>query len=391
MRKKKVILAYSGGLDTSCCVQWLKDKGFEVICFSANLGSEFSPQDLKKRALKTGASKIYIKDLRKEFAQEYILPCLKSGAVYQNKYVLSTALGRPLIAKYLVDIAKKENASFVSHGCSAKGNDQVRIDLTVMMLAPRLKIIAPLREWGFTSRQMEIEYAKKKKIPIKTTKEKPYSIDKNIWGISVEAGVLEDLAKEPPEHTYILVNRIENTPDKPDYVEIEFAKGVPVKLNGRKMDFVLLIERLNKIGAKHGIGRTDLIENRTVGIKSREIYEAPGAWILHFALQEIENLVLDREALDFKRTAAEKYANLVYQGLWFSALKKGLDAFVWRLMDRVSGKVRLKLFKGNISVVSRYSGNSLYKKSLATYGEKDQFNRSWAEGFINIWGMPYKR
>jgi len=287
---KKVILAYSGGLDTSCCVHWLVNRGYKVICFSANLGSEFSPADLRKRAIKSGADKIYVKDLRKEFAYQYILPALKAGACYEGKYLLATALGRPLIAKYMVDIAKKEGAKFVSHGCSAKGNDQVRLDVSVNILNPKLKIIAPLREWNLTSREKEIDYAKKYKIPIKISKNRIYSIDKNIWGISVEGGSLEDLEKKVPEDSYYLTRPIKDADDKAINVDIEFGKGVPFKLNGKRMVFVKMIEKLNAIGAKCGIGRTDLIEDRTVGIKSREIYEAPAAWILHTAHKELETL-----------------------------------------------------------------------------------------------------
>lgn len=389
--KKKVVLAYSGGLDTSCVIAYLKEKGFEVICFSANLGSEFSPADLKKRALMTGASKIHVKDLRAEFGKDYILPALKANAVYEGKYVLSTALGRPLIAKYLVDMAREENAEFVAHGCTGKGNDQVRIDVTVKMLDRRLKIIAPLREWELTSRESEIEYAKVRKIPIKATQEKIYSIDKNIWGVSIEAGVLENLENEPKEDAYIFTKSLEQASSAPEAVEIEFEKGVPVKLNGKKKELVSLIEALNKIGGRHCIGRTDLVEDRTVGIKSREVYEAPAAWILLNAHKELEHLVLDKDTLAFKETAALKYARLVYQGLWFSTLKQSLDAFIEKTQEVVTGKVTLKLYKGNIIPAKRSSKNSLYKQALATYGKDDQFDKKDAQGFINIFAMPYVR
>ena len=388
--KKKIILAYSGGLDTSCCVAYLKDKGFDVICFSANLGSEFSPQELKKMARKSGVSKLYVKDLRSELADEYILPSLKAGAVYQGKYLLSTALGRPLIAKYLVEVAKKEKATYVAHGCSAKGNDQVRLETAIKALNSKLKVIAPLREWSLTSRDSEIEYAKSKKIPIKATKEKIYSIDKNIWGVSIEAGILEDLDKEPDQSAFILTKSLEKTPGKSQYVDIEFKGGKPVKLNGQSLDLVNLIERLNNIGGKHCIGRTDLVEDRTVGIKSREIYEAPAAWILYRAHKELESLTLDRVTLQFKEFVSLEYSRLAYQGLWFSSLKKALDSFIDSVQTRVTGKVRLKLFKGNIIVSKRSSEYSLYSKSLATYGKQDSFNRNWADGFINIWSMPFR-
>ena len=388
---KKVILAYSGGLDTTCCLKWLKDQGYEVVCFSADLGGEISPADLRKRAIKSGASKIYIKDLRKEFAYGYILPALEANLVYEDKYVLSTALGRPLIAKHLVELAKKEKAKFVSHGSTGKGNDQLRFELTTQVLGPNLKTIVPLRVWDLTSRESEISYAKKNKLPLKTTKEKIYSVDKNIWGTSVEGGVLEEPEKEPPLNSYYSVQPLKKVPNKEISLSIEFHKGTPVKLNGKKMDLVSLIEKLNKIGAKAGIGRTDLIEDRVVGIKSREIYEAPGAWILLGAHKELESLVLDGEIRQFKQLVAYKYAQLVYQGLWFTNLREALTNFVNSTQKRVTGKISLKLYKGNITVAKRISKYSIYKQELATYGKKDSFDRSWAEGFINIWSAPYKK
>ncbi|RKY38649.1 MAG: argininosuccinate synthase [Candidatus Omnitrophota bacterium] len=386
---KKVILAYSGGLDTTCAIKWLKDKGFKVVCFSANLGSEFSPQDLKKRSLQSGTEKIYIKDLRREFAYFYILPALKAGACYEGKYLLSTALGRPLIAKYLVEIAKKEKASFVAHGATAKGNDQVRFEVSISILNPNLKIIAPLREWELKNRQEEIDYARKNKLPIRVTKEKPYSIDKNIWGLSIEGGILEDLKKIPPPDSYLLMKPLKKVKNKEKYVEIGFRKGMPFSLNGKEMDLVSLIEKLNLIGGECGVGRTDLIEDRVVGIKSREIYEAPAAWILYTAHKELESLTLDRETIFFKELISLKYAQLVYQGLWFTELRSYLDAFIERTQKRVSGKIGLRLYKGNITVVKRSSPNSLYKRELATYGDKDLFDRSFAKGFIKLWSMPY--
>jgi len=386
---KKLVLAYSGGLDTSCCLKWLKDKGFEVVCFSADLGSEFSPAELRKKIAKSKNVKIYIKDLKKEFANDYILPALKAGALYQNKYLLNTALGRPLIAKHLVDLANKEGATFVSHGCTAKGNDQVRIEVGVKTLNPKLKIIAPLREWELTSRESEIAYAKKNKIPVSVTKKKIYSIDQNIWGVSIEAGILEDLNNQPDEDAFVLTQSLDKAPSKSQLITIEFEKGKPVKLNDQTLDLVTLIDKLNKIGGKHCIGRTDLVEDRVVGIKSREIYEAPAAWILYTAHKELENLVLDRETLYFKELVALKYSQLVYQGLWFSTLKKSLDNFVDGTQNKVSGKITLKLCKGNIIIAKRNSNFSLYKQDLATYGEGDKFNRDWAGGFINIWSQPF--
>jgi len=387
--KEKLVLAYSGGLDTSCCLEWLKDKGFKVICFSADLGSEFSPAQLKKKVAKSGGVKLHIKDLKKEFAEEYILPSLKAGALYQGKYLLNTALGRPLIAKYLVEVAKKEKAAYVAHGCTGKGNDQVRLEMAVKALNPKLKILAPLREWELTSRESEIAYAKKKKIPISSTNKKIYSIDMNIWGVSIEAGILENLNNEPKEDAFILTRSLKKAPSKPQYLTIEFKKGKPVKLNNKVIDLVTLIERLNKIGGKHSIGRTDLVEDRLVGIKSREVYEAPAAWILYTAHKELESLVLDRETLYFKEAVSLKYSQLVYQGLWFSTLKKSLDNFIAETQGVVSGKITLKLCKGNIIIAKRSSPFSLYHEELATYGKKDKFNRTWAEGFINIWSQPF--
>lgn len=387
---KKVVLAYSGGLDTSCCIQWLKDKGFEVICFSANLGSEFSPADLKKRAIKSGASKIYIKDLKKEFADEYILPALQANAIYEGKYVLSTALGRPLIAKHLVEVAKKEKADFVAHGCTGKGNDQVRFETTTAILAPALRTIAPLREWELTSREEEIEYAKEHNIPIKATKEKVYSIDKNIWGVSVEGGSLEDLDKEPPENSYYFVKPPKKAINKEVNIGITFKQGVPIALNGKAMDLVTLIDKLNIIGGSCAVGRTDAIEDRVIGIKSREIYEAPAAWILYTAHRELEALTLDRETIFFKELISLKYSQLVYQGLWFTKLKQALDSFIVSTQKYVTGKIGLKLYKGNILITKRSSPNSHYKKEFATYGEGDKFDRTQAEGFIKLWAMPHQ-
>jgi len=388
--KEKVVLAYSGGLDTTCCIRWLHDKGFRVICFSADLGSEFSPSDLKNRAIKAGAEKIYIKDLKEEFAQEYILSSLKAGALYEGKYVLSTALGRPLIAKYLVEIAKKEKAEFVAHGCTHKGNDQIRFETSIKILAPDLKIIAPLREWNLKSREDEVENAKRNKLPVKASKEKIYSIDKNIWGASIEAGILEDIEKEPPLDSYLFVKSPQKAQDEEINIEIEFEKGVPIKINGRRKSFLKIINYLNKIGKDAGIGRTDLIEDRVVGIKSREIYEAPAAWILHTAHKELEHLTLDREVLFFKEIVSLKYAQLIYQGLWFSQLKKALDAFVEETQKHVTGKITLKLYKGSIIITKRKSPHSLYKKTFATYGREDILKKEWAEGFINLFSLPFR-
>ncbi len=392
---KKVVLAYSGGLDTSCIVRWLSDRGYEVICFVADLGQGLGQgEDLAKieqRALVAGASKVYIKDLQDEFIRDFILPALKANAIYEGKYLLATALGRPLIAKYLVNIAHREKAQAVAHGCTGKGNDQVRFEVTVGILDPKLEIIAPVRDWEFKSREEEIEYAKVHNIPIDVTKKKPYSIDRNIWGISIEAGVLEDLEQEPPEDAYLITKSPSQGNSYPKYIEIYFEEGVPKKIDGKTYRLKSLINQLNEIGGLYGIGRSDLVENRLVGIKSREIYEAPAATILYNAHKELESLVLDREVSHFKEIISLKYSELVYYGLWFSILKKALDGFVNATQGYITGTIRLKLAKGNCIAVSRKSPYSLYKKELSTYGAQDKFNQKLAEGFIKIWGMPYQR
>jgi len=390
---KKVVLAYSGGLDTSCAVRWLKEKGYEVICFVADLGQGLGGEDFHKiesRGLAAGASKVYIKDLKDEFINDFIIPALKANAIYEGKYLLSTALGRPLIARHLVNIAHKENAQAVAHGCTGKGNDQVRFEVTVGVLDQKLDILAPVREWEFKSRDEEIEYAQMHNIPIDVSKKKPYSIDRNIWGISIEAGILEDLEQEPPEDAYIITKRPSGVSSYPKYIEISFEKGVPKKIDGKAYKLKELIAQLNEIGGFYSIGRTDLVENRLVGIKSREIYEAPAATILYIGHKELESLVLDRELAHFKELISLKYAELVYYGLWYSPLREALDAFVESTQKQVTGSIRLKLFKGSCVAVGRKSPYSLYKKELSTYGSGDKFNQKLAEGFIRIWGMPYR-
>jgi len=394
-KMKKVILAYSGGLDTSCAIRWLKEQtGFEVICFVADLGQGLGQGEdfevIEERALAAGALKVYIKDLQDEFVEDFVMPALKANAIYEGKYLLATALARPLIAKYLVQIAHKEKAKAIAHGCTGKGNDQVRFEVSVGILDPDLEIIAPVRVWEFKSREEEIEYANMYNIPIDVTKKKPYSIDRNIWGVSIEAGVLENLEQEPPEDAYLITKSPTLQSTYPKYIEIYFEKGIPKKIDGKTLKLRNLISQLNEIGGLHGVGRTDLVENRLVGIKSREIYEAPAATILYTAHKELESLVLDRELAHFKETASLKYSELVYYGLWYSPLKEALDSFVNSTQKRVSGSVKLKLFKGNCVAVARKSPHSLYKKELSTYGKEDKFNQKLAEGFIKIWGMPYK-
>lgn len=392
---QKVVLAYSGGLDTSCIARWLVDRGWKVICFVADLGQGLGAgEDLgavKARAMAAGASKVYVQDAQDEFIGDFIVPALKAGAVYEGKYFLGTALGRPLIAKRLVEIAHKEKASAVAHGCTGKGNDQVRFEVTTQILDPGLRILAPVREWELKSREEEIAYALKNKIPIDVTKKKPYSIDRNLWGISIESGALEDLMREPPEDAYLITKGLKAQPADARYIEVEFSAGVPVKFDGKKMPLKDLIVELNAVGGAHGVGRADIVENRLVGIKSREVYEAPAALILHTAHKELESIVFDRELAHYKEAISQKYAELVYYGLWYSQLKEALDAFVEKTQKRVGGIVRLKLHKGTCIVAGRSSPYSLYKKELSTYGEGDKFDRKLAEGFIRIWGMPYKR
>ncbi|MFH1208698.1 MAG: argininosuccinate synthase [Candidatus Omnitrophota bacterium] len=388
---KKVVLAYSGGLDTSCAVKWLgENHGLDVICFCAFIGEVKDKAPLIRRAQAAGAIKTIIVDLKDEFAKDYIMPALWAHARYEGKYPLATALGRPLITKHLVAVAQKEGAEFVSHGCTGKGNDQVRIEVGVKTLDPDLKIIAPLRDWEFKTREEEIEYAKEREIPIDATKKSPYSIDKNIWGIAIEAGILEDPMVEPPEDAYVMTCAPGKAPKKPRYIEIAFEKGVPVKLNGKKMPFVDLIEHLNVIAGQYGVGRFDMIENRLVGIKSREVYEAPAADVLLKAHEELEGFVMDREFLHYKRLLSEKYAELVYFGLWFSPLKKSLDAFFASNQARVTGKIRIKLDRGHALCVGRESKYALYQEKLATYSKGDIFDRKAAVGFMKIWGLPYE-
>lgn len=389
--KKKVVLAYSGGLDTSCAVKWIKDKyDAEIICFSAFIGEVSDKKKLEQKALASGAKKCFVEDLKDEFAKNYILPSLWAHARYEGKYPLATAIGRPLIAKRLAEIAVREGAEYVAHGCTGKGNDQVRIEVGVRSIAPHLKIIAPLREWEFKSREEEIDYAKKHKIPVAATKASPYSLDKNIWGIAIEAGILEDPMVEPPKDAYVMTKDLSQVPRQPKYITIEFKDGVPVKLNGAKKPLVDLIESLNKIGGDYGVGRFDMIENRLVGIKSREVYEAPAAEILLRAHDELESMVMDREFHHYKRVLSEKYAELAYFGLWFSPLKDALDQFFKFHQNRVTGLVRIKLHLGHAICVGRESKYSLYSEKLATYSAADAFDHKAAAGFLKVWGLPYE-
>jgi argininosuccinate synthase len=392
-KKEKVVLAYSGGLDTSVILPWLKETyGYEVIAFAAELGQGDELAGIKKKALKSGAVKCIIKDLRKEFVEDYIWPMLKAGAIYENGYLLGTSIARPLIAKYQVDVAHAEGATAVSHGATGKGNDQVRFELTYMALDPTLKIVAPWKDPKFTltSREAAVDYAKKHKIPIEQSKKKIYSRDRNIWHISHEGADLEDPANEPKDELFVISRPVSKAPNKPDYVTVGFREGVPVKLNGRTIDGVKLIEQLNEIGGKHGVGQADLVENRLVGMKSRGVYETPGGTILMTAHRALEMLTLDRETMHYKQQVALKYAELVYYGQWFCQLRNALDAFVDVTQRNVTGEVRLKLFKGSCGLAGVKSPKSLYRPDLASFKMGAEYNPTDATGFIRLFGLPMK-
>ena len=373
----------------------MKDKGYQVICFVADLGQGLGKGEdldaIEERAEAAGASEVYIKDLQDEFVEDFCMPALKANAIYEGKYLLATALGRPLIAKHLVQIAHKEKADAIAHGCTGKGNDQVRFEVTAGILDSKLEVLAPVRIWEFKSREEEIEYAKAHSIPIDVSKKKPYSIDRNIWGVSIEAGVLEDLDVEPPDDAYLITKSPSHMSSYPKYLDIYFEKGVPKKIDGKSQKLKNLISYLNEVGGAHGVGRVDSVENRLVGIKSREIYEAPAATILHLAHKDLESVVLDRELAHFKEIVTLKYSELIYFGLWYAPLKKALDGFIEATQSQVTGSIRVKLSKGSCSVVGRKSTHSLYKKELSTYGKGDKFDQKLAEGFIKLWGLPYKK
>ncbi len=387
----KCVLAYSGGLDTSVIVPWLGENyGCEVICFTADLGQEEELDGLELKALASGASKIYIEDLRAEFLTGYVFPTLMTGAVYERLYLLGTSFARPLIAKHLVEIAELEGADAVAHGCTGKGNDQVRFELSIKALNPMLRVIAPWREWDIRSREDSLEYAAAHNVPVTQTRRSIYSRDRNIWHVSHEGGDLEDPWKEPDEEMYVLTVAPEAAPDEPQYIEIGFHQGVPVGLDGCSMEPVELVMALNKLGGTHGVGRADLVENRLVGMKSRGVYETPAGTILHIAHQGLESLTLDAETLHYKDVVAQRYAELVYNGRWFTPLREALTAFVESTQECVTGTVRVKLFKGNCAVVGRKSANSLYREDYATFGEDDVYDQSDAQGFINLYGLSMK-
>ncbi|MGE5558851.1 MAG: argininosuccinate synthase [Bacillota bacterium] len=392
MSVKKVVLAYSGGLDTSVIIPWLKENypGCEVVAYAADVGQAEELAGLQEKALKTGASKLVVKDLKTEFVKEYIFPMLKAGAVYEGKYLLGTSIARPIIAKHQVKVAEAEGADAVAHGCTGKGNDQVRFELTYKALNPGLRIIAPWREWGLKSREDEIDYAEAHGIPVPVTRAKPYSMDRNLWHVSYEGGTLENPWSEYPEDMFQLTVSPEKAPDQAETVSIDFEKGEPVAVNGKACDPVSLVQKLNQLGGRHGVGRADIVENRLVGMKSRGVYECPGGTILYTAHRELEYLALDKETMHYKEALAIRYAELVYNGQFFTPLREALDAFVQKTQERVSGTVKLKLYKGACAAVARKSFYSLYSEELATFGRDEIYNQRDAEGFINCFGLPLK-
>lgn len=387
----KVILAYSGGLDTSIILKWLQvERGLEIIAYIADLGQGENLKQIKQKALKLGVKKVYIEDLTKEFVTDYIFPALQANAIYEGCYLLGTSLARPLIAKRQAEIARKENAQYVSHGATGKGNDQVRFELTFQALAPHLKVIAPWREWNFCSRQELIQYAKEHHIPIPVTSAKPYSSDANIFHISYEGGILEDPWREPPQDIFQMTTAPEKAPNRPQYIEIEFRKGIPVKINKKAFAPVALLLQLNKIAGKHGIGRVDLVENRFVGMKSRGVYETPGGTVLHIAHRALESITMDREVMHLRDSLIPKFSELIYNGFWFSPEMNLLLKTVKETQQHITGTVRLKLYKGSCMVVGRKSPFSLYDEEYATFEKEEVYNQKDAEGFIKLNGLRLK-
>ncbi|MCB8815718.1 argininosuccinate synthase [Desulfosporosinus shakirovi] len=388
---KKVVLAYSGGLDTSIIIPWLKETyGYEVIAMAADLGQGEELAPLQEKAIKSGASKLYIEDLREEFLTEFIFPTLKAGAVYEGSYLLGTSFARPLIARRLVEIAAKEGAVAIAHGATGKGNDQVRFELSVKALNPELEIIAPWRIWDLKSREDCIDYAQARGIPVPVTKDRPYSMDRNLWHLSHEGGDLEDPWNEPKRDLYLLGVSPEDAPDEATYLELGFEQGVPKSLDGQKITPVALLETLNELGGKNGVGIIDMVENRLVGMKSRGVYETPGGTILYMAHQALERLTLDRLTLHYKEQIALKYAEIVYDGVWYSPLREALDAFVNVTQKNATGTVRVKLYKGNCTLAGVKSPYSLYNEAYATFGEDGVYDQKDAGGFINLFGLPLK-
>ena len=389
MKPKKIVLAYSGGLDTSVILAWLKDTyECEVVAFCADVGQKEELTGLEEKGKKTGASKVYIEDLRLEFARDYIFPAIQGSAVYEMRYLLGTSLARPIIAKAMVDVALKEGADAFSHGATGKGNDQVRFELGFKSLAPSLKIIAPWRIWDFKGRTDLIEYAKKKGMPVPVTAAKPYSMDRNLMHLSFEGGILEDPYKEPDEEMFLLTVSPEKAPDRPTYLELDFEKGNCAAINGKKMNPLEVMEYLNKVGGENGIGRVDIVENRLVGIKSRGVYETPGGTILHIAHRDLESMTIDRDTQHMKDDLSGEFARLIYNGHWFSSKMKSMRAFIADTQEYVTGTVRVKLYKGNCTLVGRKSSFSLYSSALATFEKDELYNQKDAEGFINVYGLP---
>ncbi len=388
-RAEKVVLAYSGGVDTTVCIPYLMNEWGvkEVITLAADLGQGDELAPIQQKALKCGAVESLVADATESFVRNYAFPAIQANTLYENRYPLSTALARPLIAKLLVEAAEKYGADAVAHGCTGKGNDQVRFDVGIMALNPHLKVLAPAREWGM-SREEAISYGEKFGLEFPVKKSSPYSIDRNLLGRSIEAGPLEDPMTEPPEEIFLMTSAIADTPNEPEYVTIGFEKGLPVSLNGEQLAPVALITKLNELAGKHGIGRIDMLENRVVGIKSREIYEAPALLVLIHAHRDLESLTLTADITQYKQGIEQTYGELIYRGLWYSPLKEALDGFIQKTQERVTGEVRVKLFKGNAMIVGRQSDNSIYTPDLATYGAEDEFDHKAAEGFIYIWGLP---
>jgi argininosuccinate synthase len=390
LQGKKVVLAYSGGLDTSVCVKWLEEQGAIPYALYLDLGQGEPADDVRAKALRIGAADAFVRDAKAEFADEYVAPAIKANALYGGKYPLFTALARPLIAKKLVEAAREVGATHIAHGSTGKGNDQVRFDVTTASIAPDLTVVAPVRDWNM-NRPEEMAYAEEHGIPVPTTKESPYSVDENLWGRSIEAGPLEDPDHEPTEDVFELTTSPENAPDEPQYVEIGLEEGLPTILDGEDLPLVDLISELSTIAGANGVGRTDMIEDRLVGIKSREIYETPAAIAIIAAHRELEALTLTRDVLRFKTTAEQRYAELAYEGLWFTPLKTALDAFIQETQKTVTGSIRLKLYKGNASVVGRTAPNALYSKNLATYDPGSTFDEAAAAGFIALWGLSARQ
>ena len=388
----KVVLAYSGGLDTSIIIPWLKENydNCEVIAVCGDVGQGDELNVVREKALASGASKVYIEDLKEEFVSDYVFPMIRSGALYEGGYLLGTSCARPLISKALVEVAKKEGADYIAHGATGKGNDQVRFELTIKALSPATKIIAPWRIWDIKSREDAVDFANAHNVPVPVSKKRPYSMDRNVLHLSHEGADLEDPANEPLDDLYLICNRPEDATDEAEYITLTFEKGNAVKLNGEALAPLAMLEKLNELGAKHGIGILDIVENRLVGMKSRGVYETPGGTILYKAHKGLESLTLDRDTMEFKEHAAVKYAQLVYDGLWFTPLKEALDAFIDKTQETCSGEVKLKLYKGNCTTAGMTSPYSLYNEEFVTFGEDEVYNQADAEGFINLFGLPLK-